>query len=73
MATARLIITDGPTGISITVEADPAIPILRNGEPDVDNAHFTPAMACAVYAAVQIADSAGESEWRHLAKEPDHD
>jgi hypothetical protein len=73
MATARVIITDGPKGITVVVDADPGIPVLDGGEPDVDHPTFTAAMACAVYAAVQIADSAGEKEWRYIAKEPDRD
>jgi hypothetical protein len=65
MATAKLTITDSPTGVVVVVESTPPIPMVPGQSmPDPDK--LTDAQAAAVYAAAQLHEACGTGEWRTL-------
>lgn len=66
MATAKLTITDGPDGVTVVAESDPAIPMRSNSVPDIDAC--TDAQCAAIFAAKTLHDQAGRGEWRTLVR-----
>jgi hypothetical protein len=64
---AKLVITESPeAGLTVTIEADPPIPLLPDGtiDPDMASLEHLAVMSCAEHLALL----SGNAQWRYLLK-----
>lgn len=75
MPHAKVTITEpSPGQVTVTVEADPPIPLLADGSPDIDDPAFAIYHAAAIHAATSIGDASEMTvQWRALFKRADAD